>query len=452
MYPKDIANLIYSLEVSNPLENQKFFGVCVWPVIRNSIFSLLEEQTTQIPEKKGKRTKPFISFFLFLSSLCKFRRGAPLLLTDMKFNEEINGTLYYKEFQALSDLYAADSVMPMMAVSGEIQIKKNNLDNIISFEFLKILTSFLAKLIARVHIPNGIAKKINMVLDLFLSRGGVIGEASLVSRKVASNVIFVVIFYIFIKAFLRVARPQKAYVVCYYSPIGMAFCAACRYLNIDVVDIQHGVSGRYHRAYSYWHSVDGELPNTLPNEYWVWSQKDYEQISVWCNSLSQSKALLRGNIWRDFCRRTGRDRLALLEWRSFFNSLVGFEKRVVITLQKKSLPPLFMSVINNAPANWVFLIRGHPSFIGSALSLSEDLPNVYYTEPSKMPIFTLMSMADFNITEWSASVYDAIMEGVPSIVTSPKGRDYFEDFIENNRVFFECRDSEVIRIISEFKS
>jgi len=452
MDPKEISSLISALETARSVENKRLLGVCVWPVIRNSIFSILEERTMQTSSRRRAEVRPFGSFLLFLSSLFKFRRGARLLLTDAKFSEDINGALHYKEYEALSDLFAADNVRPMVAVFGESKVKVRGQGAVISFEFIKMLASFLAKLISWIHSPKSVDKDIKSVLDYLISSGVEVESRAEIVRKVTSNIIFVSICSMLISVFLRISKPKKAYVVCYYSLVGMAFCAACRNLNIVVVDIQHGVSGKYHRAYSHWNAIDGKLPNTLPSEYWVWSKKDYEQLSAWCNSSSQARALLKGNIWRDFFVRSGQALLAQQQWSFFSSALEGYDKRIVITLQENCLSPLLKSVILNSPNSWAFLIRVHPSFISSSSWLSEnELPNVYYRESSNMPISILMGMVDFNITMWSASVYDAIIEGVPSIVTTLKGRDYFEDFIKDGIVFFEFSYSEVIRVISECK-
>ena len=79
------------------------------------------------------------------------------------------------------------------------------------------------------------------------------------------------------------------------------FRAYCRRLNccrkrkgLEVVDIQHGVQGKYHPAYNY-RNFPTSGYNTTPNKYMVWEKNDLDNLSLWSEAESKIDSELIGN-------------------------------------------------------------------------------------------------------------------------------------------------------------
>jgi hypothetical protein len=75
--------------------------------------------------------------------------------------------------------------------------------------------------------------------------------------------------------------------------------------------------------------------------------------------------------------------------------------------------------------------------------------NAYVKVPSEMPIRLALQCSDVHITQWSASVYDAMFEEVKSIVTSEEGRDYFIDMIDDGSVVYCSTVDSVVSKVSD---
>lgn len=450
MTPKQSIEWVKSFEKSLKDVNHRFYGVDIWPIARNSILSRLNSTNDgRSVVKYGSRFKAFLSgaslALASLRCLIKKRHADVFVLSDRKYSEEIGGQIYLNDAHAISEIIEARGESTVIGLQGmfaddRVVAKRR----CISVYAVTVISAALSRfnLCAR-FFPGLTAYSSNLLRSVneHLETGGS-DRCGLTEKQFVKNIVFCLVATRIFSFMLKRFNPSRAYVVCYYSLLGMAFCAACHHLGIPVSDVQHGVSGRYVRAYSSWSQCPSGGYTTLPDRFLTWTKYDSSAIN-WTMEYGcrMHQAVTSGPLWDFYKRKVGLHAESTNEWSDFISAVSGYPHRIVVTLQSSFVSPAIKELVESSSPERCFLIRAHPNFnkglvMNDLIAFCEKHKHVYVVEPSKIPIRLLMSIADINITGWSASVYDAYFEGVPSIIFSPTGRDYFSDFIQNGLVVY----------------
>lgn len=435
--------------------NRMLFGVDLWPVLRNS-FMMSVTHTKE--DRKSLRLKSVIKALMCsFISLLNVRGARELLLSSDKFSEEFDGQIVYRDACALKQGGHVSDSLSLGVLTQSDHIDVTDKESVSSIYFIILVSSVIARLCVHVFVGGRIKSYVDQCaegLEAELEKKRFTPNV-LVNRKVLVKNLFVVVVSSFlIKTLLKGLRPQRCYVVCYYSLFGMAFCSACNQLSIPVSDIQHGISGKYMRAYGKWESIPSGGYNTLPSEFMCWTGYDKSAIDKWavrCPGAHAAK--VTGNLWKNFLDRErhvgGQPIDVSLPW----GDSRCVEKTILITLNSVELNNYLRELLLAVPSNYFFVLRVHPDYKNANMSVIEKEFKQYnenlYVDMATGKIQALLHCTDVHITEWSASVYDAHFEGVPSIVITEVGRDYFEDFIATGEVRYCPTPSEALTVISE---
>jgi hypothetical protein len=258
---------------------------------------------------------------------------------------------------------------------------------------------------------------------------------------------------------LESLRPKLVLLVPYNSYAGRALCYTCRKLGIRTADIQHGVQGRFHPAYSAFANVPAVGFNTLPNVFLNWSQEDKEQIDEWAQQVPATSSHHLGNqLLETFLVDSELSRYYDGLFADRFPLARGMKKCVLITLVWGSeLPDLFYSLIEECHSEYFFLVRFHPSTTQAernrAIRRMSGLPldSFDWQSASELPVYSLLRNVDANITEVSTTVIEAAHFGVKSVVTSERGRAYFRDYLQDGRAFYCTEVDEIARVLDGLK-
>ncbi|WP_176243729.1 hypothetical protein [Halomonas sp. CSM-2] len=458
MTPKQSLDWLRRFELSYSNVNHRFCNVDCWPIVRNTILSKINaaSSASEAPKKNNFRFRSLcVMIWCSLKSLAtlfKTKNADIFILSDNKFSEKIENNLYLNDAHAISDLAESKGESSLIALQGKYidsRIVKRN--RCVSIYIIIVISAFISRLSflfflfpALIKYINNITKSLNAH---FVSSD--YGDYHVEEKQLLRNIIFCIVASTLFSLILKRINPSRTYVVCYYSLIGMAFCSACNRLEIPVSDLQHGVSGRNMRAYSNWNNCPEYGYTTLPKYFLTWTRYDTKAINDTLNDRNGFHcAITSGHIWEIFKEKFGLDLLVRDEWSEFLSVLTHYKRKIVVTLQSSSIPENIFNIINDCGSDCCFLIRAHPNFstgfeMEQLLKLESDYANVLVSKPTQVPIQLLMSIADVNITGWSASVYDAYFEGVRSIVVTKFGLDYFSDFIDD---FFVVYTEDVEKI------
>jgi hypothetical protein len=229
----------------------------------------------------------------------------------------------------------------------------------------------------------------------------------------------------------------------YYGLIGHGCSAAARALKLPIGDIQHGVAGRAHHAYS-WPNAGNFGFNTLPGHFFCWSKKEAGEMSqlspdwnpemhvignVWAlldnvldekGSLEPIAAKARAGI--KSAVQNARDEFATKKWDA--------EVNILLALHPEEQLPWLAELQAIAPAEWRLWIRLHPGDFKN--DVARAAPWKHFEDertevvlPTKAPLNAVLAEIDIVLTKYSSVALDALAYGVPTVAYSDSATLFF---------------------------
>lgn len=247
-------------------------------------------------------------------------------------------------------------------------------------------------------------------------------------------------YAIFIKAYtkyfeniIRKSGAKLGVTVCYYTPLGFAFNAACKNCGITTADLQHGLNSKYHIAYAHWNLLY-DYYKELPDRYLCWWKKTQDVINSW----SKNRGVYIGFPWSELWMTGGE-----LE-RQYIPRINKYVKQnctihILYTMQTGlDIEQSVIDVVNSSPKNWQWWFRLHPSMLKDINKIEESLhkrirnTNIEIKQATYMPLYALMIIANIHITCYSSVYMECAMHGIPSIMFS--GHNLYESIEKNGMV------------------
>jgi hypothetical protein len=247
---------------------------------------------------------------------------------------------------------------------------------------------------------------------------------------------FVVIASEFFKRLIRKVQPKMVLVVTYYSPVGMALMHAANQLGIPTFDIQHGVQGLGHNAYSRFSSVPAGGWTLLPKVFLNWTQEDADNITGW--GADEHVGRLLGVPWHRYVREGGRgdECLRLIHSKQIS---AGAGDMVLVSLQPyadntKYLLELRMAIDSLRLKNVFWLIRLHPGMSHKQDEIVKALEskNADIRLATEAPLPVILDRIILHVTRNSSVVIEAAISGVVSLVEA--GCDLYENYEQTGLV------------------
>jgi len=222
----------------------------------------------------------------------------------------------------------------------------------------------------------------------------------------------------FEKIFRR-TNPSLAILEGYFSYLAMGFTLAAKNLEIKSVDIQHGIQSEFDFLYSKWLNIPTCGYETLPDYFWCWSDVEKNNINEWTEGTSYA-AFTGGNPVLEINENDENIKLFKEEIKKIKSSKKDSINILYTHQASFELPQFFIDVLKNSPSNWIWWIRFHPQYMGAKEKIlsqlsKNNLLNTITENVTEYPLAMLMKNMDLHVTEYSSSVLEAEMTGVPSI-------------------------------------
>jgi hypothetical protein len=266
----------------------------------------------------------------------------------------------------------------------------------------------------------------------------------------------IIAFELYRKYYLRKLRKwQPRVIVChgFYSPDVLALISASKQLKIKTIEVQHGVQGKYHLAYSNWINIPEEGYELFPDVFWTWTQSEKKNIDSWLLNTTEHKAIVGSNPGLFILDRDGNDSsIGISNSISAFLQTKPASKNIIFTVQAFfELPDFLISIIRNN-RSWNWWLRIHPQYSDTKKPLIEKFEslkctNVIIEEAGLFPLTELLKFMDLHITEFSSSVIEAKSLGVNSVVINDKGKNLYSEYIEEGNVIFADNETDLYNAI-----
>ena len=232
---------------------------------------------------------------------------------------------------------------------------------------------------------------------------------------------------------------RAVFVVGFYDVTGYAFTLAAARAGVPCVDVQHGVTGPHHLAYTPWPLLPRLLPGwrLLPSHFWSWSAADAALINGWgqhsqparlavCGGHPFLQAWAAGSMKLPAAMQTRLDHL--------LQAAQG-RQRVLVTLQPglthaDALAPLLQAWRLQPEMSW--WLRLHPMALAEgpriqALAQAHGLASFDIETATALPLPALLARAHVHTTHSSSTVIEAQTLGLASVVWSEYGAELAQE-------------------------
>lgn len=393
----------------NVVEIFRYAGTNAWPYIKNRISFSLIDKNIRLETGNKKNFMTQFSVWTISHSLKSYvqlllnRKKKFLFLGASTGLFTLNGKVY-------------DSYFPYADTEPNDVIYMFNCGNLAQ---LSVYKGYLAE--HNIVIENYLCAPLRMVLGkiVFICLSGsqrfqkFSQYASSYNQEITEKIIseayanFVVGFHVY-KIFFKLLKIKSAYIVSAYTKADIV--AALKHNGINVIEIQHGLIGRYHPGYNY--SVkDCTLPTPdqvdVYNRFW---KEDLIAGGYFSDAQIRVVGRLKYNLLTDFSKPFD-NYMVFTGQAAFFDSIINFFYESNRALAEKNI---------------YLLYKPHPKETLEELlwlkKQTAQLPNIVIYQGSETTE-QLISQAMAHISLFSACHFDAIHF---------LGKTFVLDIVENN--------------------
>lgn len=436
------SNLVKQLNQLEELSEDtdfQFWGMQVWPILKVKLFHLAgygNRPGASPIEGRSLRAELLLGLqdsLAFLTSLRQLRRADNLYTTQLinrrskwqgRFFDYYIDPLVKNDRDSNQSSLVADLNIEGVSYGNKHPTYSSTLHLSIARKVCFAIAVMLAPILRRkIFGKKQLGLLQQAVLQMNLSHPE--GLDLLLTRTVLSEFLFSKVCQIL----LKIIRPRRIVVVCYYSQWG--WIHAANRAGIPSIDLQHGAQGRHHIAYSYWKKKF----NTLPTEFWTWTLEDKLAIQAW-----GGKAICIGVPYLELAK-TGELESAEA---ARLTGLVNMEKsrssvRICTVTLQFGTDLGFIKALLDEPSCF-FLLRLHPAMRVQEKVQIQDLvraapyPNWEIELSNLVSLPLALSLCDLHITLDSAAVLEAAAMGRKSLCLSNYARELFPQEISRGWV------------------
>lgn len=467
-----IKNIILDFENKYPVNSWKVDNIEIWPYVRNKLYIFLlnygvdkkEAIVNRIPQSKELNTSLFnkgirfiFSYFELLNFYGNLNEKDILFLSVPIHRINYKGRAFNRYFDPIiekynlidevyvmenqhttKDVFHSEAVIPLKKFIDIFRLKerfkskvKNQSSAVSEDIFLMDYESF--------H------KEVNQLFpgtdEIGISKQHLLSWAA----KIKSTSRF------FVKIFKKI-NPSKVIVQSFnsFDDFYAALYSANK-LSIRTIDFQHGFQTDYHMIYSNWSKFPEKGYNILPREYWHWDENSSKNVKSWAGSNTEIKSIVVGHPYLSYWVEKKNRKVQSSDKLVFYS--LGIQQMDVL------FPERLLDVIRKTQMHWV--IRLHPR---SNIRLNDihelfqkeriALSKITIQDPFESPLPEALANSYVHLTHFSGCVIEAKMMGIPTIIISEAGKEYFRKYIDNFSVYFQSInepqfDTKLSKIFSE---
>lgn len=439
---RDVLELIHEVENRFKPQSWKIEGIDIWPILRVNLYCELTLSMTNIKGEKSffqQIRRAFDALTFPLSSQTK--NADFLFVSDGISYVNMNSNLYER---------FCDPMIELVEAEAKSWLKWNitgNLNGKWAFQAKRV-----SKSIDRILIWSKFKKRILINLPELDNLCNFINEKTeyqfyWTTNKIASQFQKILAMEEWFLKKLKVIKPSVVVIVGYYSDRCMALISACNRLKIKSTDIQHGIQGELHAAYSSWQRVPELGFNTLPHDFLVWSRNEGNVIDKWSNGTIHDNKIL-GNLFEE--RWFTKDNLNVIELDKCVAKVVGkmsAAKTALFTIQYGlNYDDWIFKLIEKTQSEFNWLIRLHPVIADkknfnriNKLMKQYGITNYELDYSTSLPLYSLMRNVNIHVTHSSSAIIEAKNFGILTIILSAYGAELFGNEIKEGNAFF-CKN------------
>jgi hypothetical protein len=234
-----------------------------------------------------------------------------------------------------------------------------------------------------------------------------------------------------VRAFLRKYEPNVIFELCYYSSLRFAINLASRKKGIKTIEMQHGGMGHEHVSYANWSNVPELGFNVLPNTFWVWDDASGKLLNSWIEKKGNHSVIVGGNPWLGYVDACDDTKYEFIEGKTI----------ILYTMQYREIEEYILDAIALSPEAYQWWVRLHPRKTDAKFQIESKLKEmgiankVEITKATEYPLPIILKKSAVHLSGSSGSIIEAAQLGVPSLILTKLGADYYQSIIQSGRAF-----------------
>ena len=270
---KEICQLLEKIENQENLFRKKIEEIYFWKIIRFSLFceigiksKLMEKAHDERINKIKKSRKLFLGAIENFFKNNNSKKKIIIFESDAYFkeNKKILSKFYFNLIEKLKKEKVDFEVVYPLFLEREYRLEKNSYaEENYKYLFFKIIGFIKNKfnLFKFSFEDKNYLNKLRKYFEKEIDNLEILNEKNL--RKILINFECEYKYY---HNFFRIKQPQKIYIICSYGK--EALIAAAQDLNIEVIELQHGIITKYHIGYNF---LDVKIPY-FPDKLLLWGE------------------------------------------------------------------------------------------------------------------------------------------------------------------------------------
>ena len=209
------------------------------------------------------------------------------------------------------------------------------------------------------------------------------------------------------------SEAKYVFLICWFDLLSMASILAAKKLGVKSIEMQHGLQGPDHPAYSSWFRTSTDGYEMIPDYFWTWGKKFSAELKAANPAfVAQSLIISGGN-------------LLLNQWRNESNISAArqLSNRILIVLQGEDPPAMVIDAIQRLGIEKTFIFRFHPARSEvfrkrDEATIRSNLGNhlLEFEYPEVAALYSTIERSDLLITEGSVVALEALAFGVKTII------------------------------------
>jgi hypothetical protein len=408
--------MLRELEHKHPLLDLRFDGTCAWVLIRWTVAMQLARLPLSAPGAQISRRQRL--GFAMRDVFGWLRAGERRVVV-----QTYSSALLESEGDRYKDIWFDDLLQRLPArlkveQLNSAQYLERRERALVASDMTTALIDLMTSLLYRTQRPKAAGA---VARDLHSMLSGELQDAAPSTHGIETAL---GLFYWRKRVWSRLLRRAGARMVLTADPGDYSLVAAAREAQITAIEMQHGIVDRYNPAYSWSasalpHRPDMPVPDVLflHGEHW-------------------RTELAAPGFWQERLKVVGNPRVDLYRGRHAVDSTRS-RRRVVFTSQgiaPDATAQVLQRALSAAGDDIDFIVRLHPVYDdqgGDAWSVLGMDPRVQIIPGNREPsTLKLLADADLHVSISSATHYDAIALGVPTVVLALAGHETVMPLVE----------------------
>lgn len=463
---KEICQKIWNLEEKYELNHKEIQGCYPWQLIRMYLYYEITRKTNVFESAQQSSLSLFDKINSFLPFLKNSILSNPLSgkeNVDVLIFDHPRKVIFEDEYQDIYSYFLKDTLnqygksfetIESPYLNQHFRNNKNIKENHVRFNDRILLGSFIHKTRNRGKLPFTEAEKqlINTVKEELETAFEIEIDLFRIMEDHILNFQYDYKKYI---ELLQRKRPKVVFLVVAYE--NKALVAACKKMNIEIIELQHGTISPYHLGYSYPENTRNFNNEIKKIEYFpdkILSFGDY-----WKNAcpfpIDNENIISMGFPYFEENSKTYMKIAEKKDNEHDNQKQILFISQGVIGKYLSKLAYETASNINDSQ-NFKFIYKLHPGEYGTwkenydyLTKAVDEFDNFTVIDKSEPPLYELFAKSHSQIGAFSTAIYEGLAFNCKTFIIDVPGVEYLDDLIDKNIVKKVKNSEELINYLKE---